>query len=448
MRTLDDRYTLVEVLGTGAFATVWHAHDTMLGTDVAIKILADNWARDYEIRDRFLSEARHAMTVTSPHIVRVHHVAESSDDRMPYIVMSLANGGTLRDRITARKLDPHTESEACAHIANVAAALADLHQQGLIHRDVKPANILFHTDDRGTRTVLGDFGLARSIDRSALTLVSGTPAYSAPEQVAGLTQLDHRADLYPLGVMLLELVTGDLPTPVAGHAIDVDRHLETHNATLSSRRRALVDQLLDPNPERRPELAHIRAALGGQQPPPVPTVARVDAAPPVVSAGRGRWPVIGVVVALVVVAAAISGAVWRDGESDSVTATTTPIATTPSTTTTADAVTTTSAPSTEAPAAPASVNGLPEVLPVPAAAVEDARSGNRATSRRYNIAGTVEEIADEYRSLAGWSISDETAVGDTRTFIATNADNEPVNVLLETVPNSAGVNITRITITP
>ena len=127
-----DRYELIDVLGTGAFATVWRAHDPVIDQEVAIKVLADNWSRDVEVRQRFLKEAKVAMEVTDRHLIRVHTVAESADTDTPYIVMALADAGTLRERITARRLSPHTTSEALHIIRDVATATAALHDNGLL----------------------------------------------------------------------------------------------------------------------------------------------------------------------------------------------------------------------------------------------------------------------------------------------------------------------------
>ena len=237
----------------------------MIDHEVAIKVLADNWARDIETRERFLKEAKTALEVTNEHLIRVYTVAESADTNTPYIVMGLADAGTLRERIQARRLQPYTVDESLRIVREASVAVAALHDNGLLHRDLKPANILFQRTRTGAeRLVLGDFGLARAIDRSAITRVSGTPAYAAPEQAAGLTQLTPQADLYALGVMFLELVTGEIPNANSSMAdtavtqIDIDAALSVQPApvTLTPPTRTLIESLVSQNPADRPASAH------------------------------------------------------------------------------------------------------------------------------------------------------------------------------------------------
>ena len=263
MARLLDRYELVEVLGTGAFATVWRAHDPVLRADVAIKVLADNWCRDIEMRSRFLAEARNALELTNEHLIRVHHVAEADDDNQtPYIVMALADAGTLEERNRRRRLLRPNVRDSLRIVRDVALAAAALHQSGLIHRDLKPGNVLFCTTASGEeRLVLGDFGLARALNNAALTAVAGTPAYAAPEQAQGLSPLTPQVDLYPLGVMFLELVTGELPTDnetfadVVTNEVDISKVMEPTGIDLDPQTSQLLSELLDPKPENRPASA-------------------------------------------------------------------------------------------------------------------------------------------------------------------------------------------------
>ncbi len=212
-------YRLERVLGTGSFATVWLAFDDVLDRSVAVKILADNWSRDNDVRRRFLAEARVLLTVESPRIVRGFHIGESPTGQ-PYLVMAYADRGTVGDRIDQRRREGRTfdARETVGIATEVAYALVDVHASGHLHRDVKPTNVLIRSSSTlrnipglaaDETVVLGDFGLARGLDLSALTMVAGSPGYVAPEQAAGLTQLDRRADLYPLGRMMLEMLTGD-----------------------------------------------------------------------------------------------------------------------------------------------------------------------------------------------------------------------------------------------
>ncbi len=276
-------YRLERVLGTGSFATVWLAFDDVLDRKVAVKILADNWSRDNDVRRRFLAEARVLLTVESPRIVRGFHIGESPTGQ-PYLVMAYADRGTLGDRIDQRRRDGRTfdTRETVGIATEVAYALVDVHASGHLHRDVKPTNVLIRSSStrRGIAglavdetVVLADFGLARGLDLSALTMVAGSPGYVAPEQAAGLTQLDRRADLYPLGRMMLEMLVGDpggRATTMAGAAnehVDVAALITTADGRSGTPDRALVDlitSLVANNPDDRPSSAEeVAAALLG-----------------------------------------------------------------------------------------------------------------------------------------------------------------------------------------
>ncbi len=293
-------YRLERVLGTGSFATVWLAFDDVLDRKVAVKILADNWSRDNDVRRRFLAEARVLLTVESPRIVRGFHIGESPTGQ-PYLVMAYADRGTLGDRIEQRRREGRTfdAQETVGIATEVAFALVDVHASGHLHRDVKPTNVLIrssstHRNIPGLAAdetiVLGDFGLARGLDLSALTMVAGSPGYVAPEQAAGLTQLDRRADLYPLGRMMLEMLAGDpggRATTMASAAteqVDVAAMLATGDSRSGAPDRALVDlitRLVAKNPDERPSSAEeVAAALVG--------VARGSAA--TAAGGPGRSP--------------------------------------------------------------------------------------------------------------------------------------------------------------
>lgn len=273
-------YRLERVLGTGSFATVWLAYDDILDRKVAVKILADNWSRDNDVRRRFLTEARVLLTVESPRIVRGFHLGETPTGQ-PYLVMAYADRGTIGDRIEQRKREGRTfdARETIGIASEVTYALVDVHSSGHLHRDVKPSNVLIRSSSTRRNIpglaadetiVLGDFGLARGIDLSALTLVAGSPGYVAPEQAAGLAQLDRRADLYPLGRMMLEMLTGDpggRATTMAGAAnetIDVAALVaDLDQRGLGEPGHGLVDlitRLVAKNPDDRPSSADEVAA--------------------------------------------------------------------------------------------------------------------------------------------------------------------------------------------
>jgi hypothetical protein len=199
-------------LGSGGFATVWLAHDEQLDAEVAIKVLADNWAHDESVRHRFLEEGRFLRRVESEHVVQVHDVGELEDGR-PFLVLTYADRGTLADRL---KKEPLPIEPAVGVIVQVGRGLQALHRRGLLHRDVKPANVLFRSTDEGERAVLSDLGLGKSLDEvSRITMPGGTPSYVAPEQAMG-ERLDQRADQYSLGAVAYAALTGRSPHQVDG----------------------------------------------------------------------------------------------------------------------------------------------------------------------------------------------------------------------------------------
>ena len=198
------RYEILEIIGTGATGRVARAHDPMIGRQVAIKLLAKELAKG-EGRQRFLQEARVVGQLSHPSIITLHDMGIDEATQTPYFVMEFLEGQPL-DRILEKGSFPCPR--ACAIVAEVACALGAAHRKGVIHGDVKPANVLI-TDDG--RVKLMDFGMARlaSHDTGATPLL-GTPAYWCPEQIMGKPQ-DARSDLFSLGVVLYELVTGKRP---------------------------------------------------------------------------------------------------------------------------------------------------------------------------------------------------------------------------------------------
>ena len=198
------RYEILEIIGTGASGRVARAHDPMIGRQVAIKLFAKKLAQG-EARQRFLQEARVVGQLSHPSIIALHDMGIEEATQTPYLVMEFLEGQPL-DRILERGSVPYPR--ACAIVAEVACALGAAHRKGVIHGDVKPANILI-TDDG--RVKLMDFGMARlSSHDTGTTPLLGTPAYWCPEQIMGKPQ-DARSDLFSLGIVLYELVTGKRP---------------------------------------------------------------------------------------------------------------------------------------------------------------------------------------------------------------------------------------------
>ncbi len=188
-------------LGEGAMATVYLATQRSLQRKVALKVMAAALAADPSFAERFLREGRTLARLSHPNTVTIHDIGNVGS--CYYMAMEYLPNGTLKERIQ-QGLDPE---QGLAYVRQVAAALGYAHSQGLVHRDVKPANILFRAD--GT-AVLSDFGIAKSIeDNTQFTQVGfavGTPSYMSPEQARG-QEIDGRADLYALGVVLYEILT-------------------------------------------------------------------------------------------------------------------------------------------------------------------------------------------------------------------------------------------------
>lgn len=198
------RYEILEIIGTGAHGRVARAHDPLIGRLVAIKLFPRELAHG-EARERFIKEARVVGQLSHNAIITLHDMGVDETSQTPYLVMEYLEGQPL-DRILDKGSIPFPK--ACAWAAEVASALGVAHRKGVIHGDVKPANMLI-TDDG--RVKLMDFGMARlaSHDTKA-TPLAGTPAYWCPEQIMGKPQ-DARSDLFSLGIVLYEMVTGQRP---------------------------------------------------------------------------------------------------------------------------------------------------------------------------------------------------------------------------------------------
>jgi serine/threonine protein kinase len=206
-QVLDTRYHTNRPLGSGGMADVYLAHDEVLNRDVALKILSRRCASDNGLVERFRSEARSAASLSHPNIVSIYDRGETEDGTY-YIVMEYVPGGTLKECILRK--GPLSPNMAAAVATQVAEALEEAHRNGVIHRDIKPQNILI--TDWGDVKV-ADFGIARAASSSTATetgWIMGTAHYVSPEQVGG-EPVSPRSDLYSLGVVLYEMLTGELP---------------------------------------------------------------------------------------------------------------------------------------------------------------------------------------------------------------------------------------------
>lgn len=201
------RYEVFEQLGRGGMATVYRARDPRFKRQVAIKLLPREFLHDPNFKARFVREAQTVARLEHPAIVPVHDFGEH--EGQPYLVMRHMGGGSLADWI---ERGPLRVEEAAAVVMRVAAALDYAHGRGVIHRDLKPGNILF---DEAGHAYLADFGIAQLAEATlALTksgVYIGTPAYMSPEQVRGDLELDGRSDVYALGIILFEMLTGRQP---------------------------------------------------------------------------------------------------------------------------------------------------------------------------------------------------------------------------------------------
>jgi eukaryotic-like serine/threonine-protein kinase len=251
------RYRLSQRIGAGAFATVWKARDDELDADVAVKILADNWADNDDVRSRFLAEAKLLRRIQDERIVRVYDIGTLPDGR-PYFVMDYANGGSL-EQLRKQPVEPGRVLRLCAEAAR---ALEVLHRHRIIHRDVTPSNILLdHSETQGLRVMLADLGVAKKmVDRVGATMTAGTPAYMALEQATG-SPLDARADIYSVGAVTYALLSGKPPFPVKTLADLLGRNPAVGPAPIADRIGAphaldeLLASALSPDPNARPHSA-------------------------------------------------------------------------------------------------------------------------------------------------------------------------------------------------
>ncbi len=254
------RYDIERVVGTGGMGVVLKAHDSELHRTVAIKVLAPHLAHNVSARRRFSREAQAAAAVVHPHVIPIYNV--ESDGKIPYLVMQYVAGHSLQGRVDERGALP---VEVILRIAQqTAAGLAAAHAQGLVHRDVKPANILLEGDV--DRVLLSDFGLARAIDDASLSrtgIVAGTPYYMSPEQAQG-EAIDYRSDLFSLGAVIYFMLAGRPPFRASGAMAVLQRichepHRPLHqvNPETPLELSEFVDRLLAKTPEDRVASAEI-----------------------------------------------------------------------------------------------------------------------------------------------------------------------------------------------
>jgi len=327
---IDERYKLRALLGSGGMAEVYLAHDEVLDRDVALKLLKDQYASDEEFVERFKREARSAASLSHPHIVPIFDWGESEDGTY-YITMEYLLSGTLKDHILQRgALPPQMATEVALQIAR---ALRAAHEHGVIHRDIKPRNILI-TDSGHVK--VADFGIARAAEATTISDggdILGSVKYMSPEQAMG-ERVGPASDLYSLGVVLYEMLTGRVPfeieTPAdvpVRHAGGPPPHPREVNPKIPEGVDALVMGLLSTDPEDRhgsaaqlvKELRRVRdglspgaspgddattAALGTPAAPTLPAPAPGGTGP-----RRRRWGLVLTALALLALLIAAGGAI-------------------------------------------------------------------------------------------------------------------------------------------
>ncbi|HWT91884.1 MAG TPA: serine/threonine-protein kinase, partial [Solirubrobacteraceae bacterium] len=247
---LPERYRVVRHVANGGMASVWSAEDSILGRLVAVKVLAGHIASDVSARARFEREARTAAKVSDhPNVVTIYDVGEH--DGVPFIVMELLPGGTVADRLRVSS-GPVARSVTAGWLTQAASALDYAHAEGIVHRDVKPANLLL---DERDRLAVGDFGIARAADDANLTQagqVLGTAAYLSPEQALGRSATA-ASDRYALGVVAFELLTGRRPFQGEHAAAQARQHVEADvpESGLGAEVDAVLRRAMDKEPDER-----------------------------------------------------------------------------------------------------------------------------------------------------------------------------------------------------
>jgi hypothetical protein len=261
------RYDIERIIGSGGMGVVLKAHDSELNRPIAVKLLAPHLAHVGAARERFSREGRAAAAVMHEHVVAIYNV--ESGGPVPFLVMQYVPGRSLQARV--EEDGPLGVEEILRIGMQAASGLAAAHRQGLVHRDVKPSNILL--ENQVERAVLTDFGLARAIDDASLTqtgILAGTPHYMSPEQATG-GAIDHRSDLFSLGAVLYFMAAGHPPFRAAGtlavlHRICREPHRPVWevNRNMPDELCDVIDNLLEKKPNRRPSSAEeVQQQLSG-----------------------------------------------------------------------------------------------------------------------------------------------------------------------------------------
>ena len=328
---LASRYEVERSVGAGGMASVYLARDTLLERRVALKVLDDRHAGDPAYVERFRAEARAAAKLQHPNVVGV--IDRGEDGGREFIVYEYVEGESLKELVA--RLGPFPPEQAVRVGLHVARALAHAHEQGLVHRDVKPQNVLLGEDGRARVT---DFGIARALeapDRTESGTILGTGSYVAPEQAQG-ERVGPAADVYSLGVVLYELLAGGPPFGGASFVETAVRHVHERPPDLRERRAdvppplaELVGRCLAKDPAARPSAAQVAAELEAlSQPSAAAPASPSDPEPvapeaertlvisrrPSIARARRRGPLLALAAALAVAAAVAAALLLRGGE--------------------------------------------------------------------------------------------------------------------------------------
>jgi len=343
-RLIEGKYRIERLLGKGGMAVVFLAHDLTLEREVAIKVVPPDIAQDDQVVRRFQQEAKTAAKLDHPNIIPIYRV--ENEGGLNYFVMKYVSGTSLEDLLERKEAMPIPDIQRI--VWEAACALGHAHQRGVVHRDVKPANIMF---DHDGRAMLTDFGISKALQAAtgftATGMIIGTPHYMAPEQAKG-APVDGRADQYSLGVVGYRMITGELPFSGDSVHTILYKHI-FEEAPLASAKRAdappflsaAITRALSKDPDLRfPTMEDFATAVWPEQPVAAPTKGRSAARPrphpragpratadsptqitgapttPLPAAPPVRKSRLGVVLGIVVVAAAAAGgylALGRDG---------------------------------------------------------------------------------------------------------------------------------------